>query len=159
MAALAVCSFTQAPVGRDVPEKPRLPNIELATIDGKAWKLHDNLGSIVVLNFWATWCAPCRTEIPILLKIGENYKKQDIRIFGVAVDESGIDVIKKFVDEYKIDYPILIPLPDSPFFNLDSMPTTLLIDSEGRLAEKYVGAFPEKLIRSDIEKLILKKAK
>jgi hypothetical protein len=89
----------------------------------------------------------------MLIKIADEFEKRGLQVVGVAVDEGGPELIKKFVAEYKIDYPILIPPEDSPWSRAEKMPTTLLIDSDGRLAGKYFGAVPEKVLREDIEKL------
>lgn len=136
------------------PAAKPLPNLILDTIDGKKWRLYENRGRVVLLNFWATWCEPCRTETPMLVKLGKEYKPRGLEIVGIALDENGTEIIKKFVAEYKINYPILLPVPGSRLAQIDPVPTTLLIDAEGRLAKKYVGAMPEEVLRDDIEKLV-----
>ncbi len=133
-------------------EKP-LPNLILNTIDGQKWNLYENRGRVVLINFWATWCAPCRTETPMLVNLGKEYKERGLKIVGITLDEGGTEIIKKFVADYKIDYPILLPVPGSALSRIDPVPTTLLIDANGRLAKKYVGALSEKILRGDIEKL------
>ncbi len=135
-------------------ERTVVPNLAMGTIDGKYWELADNRGGVVLLNFWATWCEPCRTETPMLVKIGGEYGKQGLKVFGIALDEGRTELIRKFVEEYKIDYPILIPPSESPFYKLESVPTTLLIDRSGKLAKKYTGAVPEAELIRDIELLI-----
>lgn len=108
----------------------------------------------VVLNFWATWCEPCRTETPMLVKMAKDYEKRGLRIVGLNLDESGSEaLVKKFVAEYKVTYPVLVLPADSPLSRVENLPTTLLIDAEGRLVKKYVGAVPENVAREDIEKL------
>jgi cytochrome c biogenesis protein CcmG/thiol:disulfide interchange protein DsbE len=136
------------------PEKPRVPNLIFNTIDTKQWSLDKNRGNIVILNFWATWCGPCRTEIPYLVKIADEYKKRGVNVVGVSLDEPGSEIVKKFAAEHKINYPILFPDPDSPFWKIENLPMTLLIDREGRLAAKYTGAVPENILRADIAKLL-----
>jgi thiol-disulfide isomerase/thioredoxin len=137
-------------------EKPVVPNLSLTTLDGKRWTVHENRGSVLVLNFWATWCLPCRTEIPYLVKLGGEFKDRGMRIAGISLDEGGVELVKKFAAEYKINYPILIPDPGSPLLKTENVPMTLLIDRDGRLAQKYTGAVPEKILRQDIEKLLEK---
>jgi thiol-disulfide isomerase/thioredoxin len=134
-------------------DKPLVPNLELNAINGEQWSLHANRGSVIVLNFWATWCQPCRTEMPLLVKVADEYADRGVKVVGVALDEGGIELIRKFVAEYKIDYPILTPPADSPLFGMSSLPTTLLIDAEGRLEEKYTGAVPENVLRADVERI------
>jgi hypothetical protein len=92
----------------------------------------------------------------MLVRLAHEYEKSGLKIAGIALDENGRELIKTFVADYKIDYPILIPPANSPFLSLENLPTTLLIDTEGRLARKYIGAIPEKTLREDIESLIRK---
>ncbi len=134
--------------------RPVAPNLTFTTTDGKPWSLHDNRGRILVLNFWATWCGPCRTEVPYLVKIAEEYKMRGVSVAGVSLDDPGSPLVAKFAAEYKVNYPILLPEAESPFFKLENVPMTLVIDAEGRLAQTYKGAVPEKLLRADLEKLI-----
>jgi thiol-disulfide isomerase/thioredoxin len=158
--ALILGVFTAVSFGQKkqlVPKKPLekpLPNLILNSIDGEKWSLYENRGRVVLLNFWATWCEPCRTETPLLVKLGKQYKSRGLEIVGIALDEEGAEPVKKFIAEYKIEYPILLPVPGSLLSQIDPVPTTLLIDAEGRLAKKYVGAMPEKILRDDIEKLV-----
>lgn len=136
-------------------EKP-LPNLTLDTISGEKWSLNESRGRVVLMNFWATWCEPCRAETPMLVELNKKYKTRGLTTVGIALDEDGAAIIKKFVREYKIDYPILLPVPKSRLAQIDPVPTTLLIDREGRLAKKYVGAIEEDVLQSDIEELIEK---
>ena len=135
-----------------------LPNLVLNTIEGREWSLYENRGRVVLLNFWATWCEPCRTETPMLVRLAGEFEERGLRVVGIALDKDGVGIIKKFVAEYKVDYPILLPVPGSRLSQIDPVPTTLLIDAEGRLAKKYVGAMPEKILRADLEKLIKPKS-
>jgi thiol-disulfide isomerase/thioredoxin len=153
MALFASFLFAQAQAEPKPAPKP-LPNLILDTLDGEKWSLHENRGRVVLMNFWATWCEPCRTETPMLVKLGKEYKPRGLDIVGIALDEDGAEPIKKFVAEYRIVYPILLPVPGSRLSQMEPVPTTLLIDSEGRLAKKYVGAMPEEVLREDIEKLL-----
>jgi thiol-disulfide isomerase/thioredoxin len=135
-------------------QKPLVPDLKFTTTGGKDWSLHNSRGRVLALNFWATWCQPCRTEIPYLVKIAEEYKERGVSVVGVSLDEVGNPLIAKFSAEYKISYPIVFPAPGSPFSKLENLPITLVIDREGRLAEKYTGAVPEKTLRADLEKLL-----
>lgn len=143
-------------VRKSAPSKPAekpLPDLKLPDLSGEQWSLHANLGKVMLMNFWATWCAPCREETPILVKLAEEYKSKGFEIIGIALDDDGAGNIDKFVAEFKVEYPILLPVPGSALSRIDPVPTTLLIDAEGRLAKKYVGAMPEKILREDIERL------
>jgi thiol-disulfide isomerase/thioredoxin len=152
LASVLPAQKKQGTVKKKAAEKT-LPNLVLNTIEGEKWSLYENRGSVVLLNFWATWCAPCRTETPILVKLAAEYEKNGLKVVGIALDQDGREKIEKFVADYKIDYPVLLPVPGSLLSRIDPVPTTLLIDAEGRLAKKYVGAMPEKLLRGHIENL------
>lgn len=151
-------SFGQAEQPQPKPAEKPLPNLVLDTIDGQKWSLYENRGRVVLLNFWATWCEPCRTETPMLVKLADEFEERGLRVVGIALDKDGVGIIKKFVAQYKIDYPVLLPVPGSRLSEIDPVPTTLLIDAEGRLAKKYVGAMPEEILRADLEKLIKPKS-
>ena len=154
---LVLALFGAGFISADAQRVP-VPNIAMPTLDGGQWSLKDNAGKVVVLNFWATWCEPCRTEVPYLIKLRGELGTKGLTVAGVTLDE-GTDVVKKFVAEYKVDYPILIPPAGSPWTKLDNTPTTLVIDREGRLAQKYIGAVPEEELRRDIEKLLAEPAR
>ena len=152
LVVILVASSAEAQAERS---KPVVPNLTFTALDGTKWSLGANRGRVVVLNFWATWCEPCRTEVPYLVKIADEFGKPGVNVVGVSLDEPGSEIVKKFAAEYKINYPILFPEPDSPFSKIDNLPMTLLIDREGRLANKYTGAVPEKVLRADIGKLLV----
>jgi thiol-disulfide isomerase/thioredoxin len=129
-------------------QRAQVPEIKMATIDGKIWTLSDLRGKVVILNFWATWCAPCRTEVPYLVALGNEHKKDGLEIAGISLDED-LALVPEFIAEYKVNSPILIPDAASPWRKLDNTPTTLLIDRQGKLIQKYIGAVPEETLRTD----------
>jgi thiol-disulfide isomerase/thioredoxin len=129
-------------------QRAQVPDIKMATIDGKVWALSELRGKVVILNFWATWCAPCRTEVPYLVALGNEHKKDGLEIAGISLDED-LALVPEFIAEYKVNYPILIPDAASPWRKLDNTPTTLLIDRQGKLIQKYIGAVPEETLRTD----------
>jgi 5'-nucleotidase len=143
-------------IKKTVPVKPvekRLPELKLPDLNGAEWSLHKNLGKVVLINFWATWCAPCRAETPVLVNLDREFKERGLEIVGIALDDDGTGNVARFAGEFKVEYPILLPVPGSLLSRIDPVPTTLLIDPQGRLAKKYVGAIPENILRADIEKL------
>ncbi|MBX3295847.1 MAG: TlpA family protein disulfide reductase [Acidobacteria bacterium] len=126
----------------------QVPDIKMATINGKVWTLSDLRGKVVILNFWATWCAPCRMEVPYLVALGIKHKKEGLEVAGISLDDD-LSLVPTFICEYKVTYPILIPDPASPWRKLDNTPTTLLIDRRGKLIQRYIGAVPEATLRKD----------
>ncbi len=135
-------------------KRPLVPEIRMQTLVGDAWSLSEHRGKVIVLNFWATWCEPCRTEKPMLDRLAEELADDGLLIAGISLDDGNTDLVKKFVDEYKIGYTILMAAPDSPWAQIDNLPTTILVDKMGRMAQKYVGAVPEDELRKDLEALL-----
>ena len=133
-----------------------LSELQATGLDGKPWKLSDHRGRVVLVNFWATWCAPCRMETPGLVRLADAYRSRGLEVVGFAMDEGGPEAIRDFASRFQISYPIVLPLADSPLANgIGSLPTTLLIDRQGRVAKTYFGAESEEAFRADVEKLLL----
>ncbi|MFN2453243.1 MAG: cytochrome c biogenesis protein CcdA [Pyrinomonadaceae bacterium] len=115
------------------------PDVEFPTLDGKTLRLSDLRGRVVLLNFWATWCIPCRSEIPALSAMQRDLDARGLTIIGASWDDTP-DLIKEFQKEIKQDYRIVLggenvsaKLPASP------LPTTYIIDREGRIRQKVIG--------------------
>ena len=124
-------------------------------LDGKTWKLSDHRGSVVLLNFWATWCEPCRRETPGLVRIAQEYRDRGLVVAGVAMDDEGADAARAFAKEFAIPYPILIPPHDSPLFSaIQALPVTMLFDRGGRVVRRYEGAVSESQWTRDIGNLL-----
>lgn len=119
------------------------PEFELKTLAGKTVKLSDYRGKRVILNFWATWCPPCREEMPDMQKFYEKYKDQNIEILAVNLLESGsLNETKAFVQEFDIQFPVLLDEKSkiSNIYHTTAIPTSFLINSNGVIEHKIVGA-------------------
>lgn len=130
-------------------------NFTLPKLEGGAnWNFSDQRGKIVVVNYWATWCPPCRVETPGLVNVANELKPRGVEMVGVSMDED-TSLIQPFVQKYQIPYQILLPGSD-PNLNADGMalPTTFLYDKNGNLAKKYTGMILESTLKSDIELLL-----
>lgn len=126
------------------------PDFTLKTADGKAITLSKLKGKVVLINFWATWCGPCRAEIPGFLEVYKKYRTRNFEIIGISLDNSGWKVVNPFVEKYKIDYPIVLG-DDSlvkAYGNFNAIPTTFLVDKKGNIVEEHVGY----LSKEDLEK-------
>ena len=154
--AAACVLLAAAAFGQETAEKP-LPNLALNRIDGQKWNLKDNRGSLTLLNFWATWCAPCRSEIPVLVRLSDKYKVAGLKVVGVSVDSENVSQINKFIKDFKIDYSIVLAVPGSILSQQKAIPMSLLIDEKGFLAKKYVGAVEEFVLEKDIKTLLNKR--
>jgi cytochrome c biogenesis protein CcmG, thiol:disulfide interchange protein DsbE len=132
-------------------------NFALKDVNGNEWNFADHRGKVVVVNYWATWCPPCRVETPGLVSFADEYKSRGVEVVGVTVDED-LSLIAPFVEKYEIKYPILIAGFD-PNISGGSMalPTTFLYDKNGRLAKKYTGIVLESTLKSDANALLAEK--
>jgi thiol-disulfide isomerase/thioredoxin len=109
-------------------------------VDGKPLSSADWRGKVVLVNFWATWCPPCREEIPDLIALQNKYKDRLV-IIGVSEDEIPVAEVKRFVDAHGMNYPIVMTNKEiqKQFTGIAALPTTFVLDREGRLAQKHVG--------------------
>ena len=140
-------------------QRKTMTDFTLPDLKGADWKLSAHRGDVVLVNFWATWCQPCREETPGLVRVAHAYASKGLSVAGVVKDDDEVGTIRKFMKDYGIEYPVLMPKPDFELANqIESIPTTLLIDRQGRVAKIYVGRVREAVFRADVE-LLLKEPK
>ena len=122
------------------PSEPA-PQVELSSLEGQRLKLSDFHGRVVLLNFWATWCGPCRAEIPELNKLQRDFEESGLAVVGVSWDDSAAGV-REFQKEIRQDYTVLLGGEDvqAKFEAIRSLPTTYVIDREGRIRQRIIGA-------------------
>jgi cytochrome c biogenesis protein CcmG, thiol:disulfide interchange protein DsbE len=131
-----------------------MPQVEMPDLAGRPWRLSDRRGKVVLVNFWASWCGPCRAETPGLVRLADEYRGRGFELAGVAMDDEPAPV-RKFAASYRISYPVLLPQADSPFFSaIQALPTSFLIDKSGRVAATYSGAVGEGELRADVDRLL-----
>ncbi|MGG3989874.1 thiol-disulfide oxidoreductase ResA [Bacillus smithii] len=123
-----------------VQKGDQAPDFVLKDLHGKEHKLSDYKGKGVFLNFWGTWCEPCKKEMPDLEKVGKEYKSKGVEILAVNVGEPDL-VVKKFAEQYHLTFPIMIDGNKEVLraYGVDPLPTTFLIDSKGRVKEVIIG--------------------
>ena len=140
--------------------RQEMPDINLSDLYGRTWRLRDHTGQVVLVNFWATWCPPCREETPGLVHLEKYYRDKGVAVVGISMDEGGREAARKFAQDYRVGYPILLPDERFPFANsVDNLPTSVLIDQKGKVAKTYIGAVSETTFGSDIDKLLEASAK
>ena len=123
----------------------KAPDFELYDLDGDVHKLSEYKGSPVFLNFWATWCGPCRGEMPHLEDVYEEWKDDGLTFFAVNIGESSTDVVS-FLDYFGFTMPVLLDSAKtvSRRYGVSGIPTTYFIDEDGIIQNKVVGAFPDR---------------
>ena len=117
------------------------PDFDLKSLDGKDVKLSDLRGKAVLLNFWATYCGPCKIEMPWFVELQKEYGPQGFQIVGVAMDDASTEDIDKFAKDMGVNYPILLgkeAVGDS-YGGINVLPTTFLIDRDGKLVAREFG--------------------
>jgi len=130
------------------------PDFELQSLEGKNVKLSDFRGKAVLLNFWATWCGPCKIEMPWFVELQKEYGPQGLQIVGVAMDDASKEDIAKFVKEMGVNYPILIGKEDvgNQYGGVNVLPTTFFIDRDGKIVAREFGLQSRSLFVDNIKK-------
>jgi thiol-disulfide isomerase/thioredoxin len=136
-------------------ERPPLSDFTLPAIQGGKWRFGDNAGRVVLLNFWATWCRPCRVETPELVRLYDRYRGKGLEIAGISLDEEPQEVVPGFLRRYDVRYPVLLPPQDFTLAAyVESLPTTLIVDRRGRVAGSWIGQVHERELVPAIEQLL-----
>ena len=146
-----------SPLNSDKIINSKAPDITLKDLNGKTVSLSAVKGKVVLLNFFATWCPPCRAEMPALNKLYRTLKPRGLEVIGVSTDRS-INDIKDFLEKNRVDFPILFDADRiaAKQYRVFSMPTTFLIDRKGMIVEKFYGEYDwtEPETKGKIEKLL-----
>jgi thiol-disulfide isomerase/thioredoxin len=143
------------PTIRFVRNPDPAPEFTLAALDGKPVTLAGFKGKVILVNFWATWCGPCRAEIPDLVELQKKYKDR-LQILGLVVDDEDLDAIKKFSARYGINYPVALATNDIriQYGGIPALPTSFVLDSEGRVVQKHEGLRDPELYETEIRSLL-----
>jgi peroxiredoxin len=132
------------------------PDFSLDTLDGKTMRLSDLRGKAVLLNFWATWCGPCKIEMPWFVDLQNQYGSQGLQIVGVAMDDGSKEDISKFAKDMGVNYPILIGKESvgDQYGGVPALPETFLIARDGKIVDKIVGLRGKSEIEDSIKKAL-----
>ena len=132
------------------------PDFELLGLDGARHRLADARGKVLLVNFWATWCTACRTEIPQLNELADEFS-EELVVYGIATDIEGGEKVVPYAEELEIDYPVLLDpkaVSTSLFGGLEGYPMTFIFDREGLIYSSYLGAQDKAIFRADVEYLL-----
>ncbi len=141
--AAATAGETQAVETAAVAVAPSTDFV-LNDLTGGELKLADYRGEVVILDFWATWCGPCKMVMPYLQKIHEDYAEEGIRVVALSVDRKGPAVVRQFIDQSGYTFPVAMAGAElqKAYGGIRSIPTTFIIGPDGQVAEQMVGAHP-----------------
>ena len=148
-------SATGIPTIRFVENPSPVPEFTYEDLEGRSQSTSDWLGKVVLLNFWATWCPPCRAEIPDLIRLQTEYADR-LLIVGLSMDAEGKETVQSFVDEAGINYMVGMSSPEveTKFGGILGLPTTFLVDTRGRVVQKHIGFANPELYEMEIRALL-----
>ncbi len=162
LALAAVVSFvlfthhSSALAAANSAESDPAPAWELRNVDGSTLKSDQFAGKVVIVDFWATWCPPCREEIPGFVDLHRRYADKGLVVVGVALDRTGPSAIKAFMEKFGMKYPVVIgdARTVEAFGGVEAIPTTFVIDRAGKIVGKHVGYEDRETFEKEIKRLL-----
>jgi peroxiredoxin len=156
LAGVLVYAYFQflPPIDVSNPGRPA-PEVEARTLDGDVFRLSDYRGNVVVVNVWATWCPPCRVEMPGFVRLQRDLGDRGVQFVGIAVDQTGPSAVREFVNQEEVNFPqVVSPQLAARHFPGEVVPRTYLIDREGRIRYEHSGLLLAPALRDAIEDLL-----
>ncbi len=137
-------------------ERKKAPDFELKDGEKKVVRLSDYKGKVVLIDFWATWCGPCKAEIPWLIELSKRYQADGLAVIGISMDDEGWDVVKPFMEKMEITYPILMGNKRAAYLygDVEALPVAFFVDREQRVAAIHSGAAGKKQFERVIRALL-----
>lgn len=146
-----------AAAGHTASRSPNaMPDFVLQDLTGREVHLSDYAGKAVLINFWATWCPPCKAELPDLVEIQRTHGGDRFTVIGVSLDQTGVEGVQQFVNEKGLNFPILMGNEDVviQYGNFRGIPTSFLLNANHELARKYSGLVTRQMVESDLSHLL-----
>jgi peroxiredoxin len=154
----AACNVNHVHANSTKPDSDRklAPDFSLKDADGRTVHLADYRGKVVVLDFWATWCSPCREEIPWFTQFERKNKDRGFAVLGVSMDDDGWSVVRPFLKELNVNYRVVLGDDKTAdlYGGIEALPTTFIIDRDGRIAATHIGLAGKDEFEDAIEKLL-----
>lgn len=137
-------------------ERKPAPDFVLQDAEGRDVKLSEFQGKVVLLNFWATWCGPCKIEMPWFVEFQRKYKDKGFSVLAVSLDEEGWDVVRPFAEDLKLNFPVVVgdDALAEKFGGIAALPTTFILDKQGNITTKHTGLVSRSEYEEAIEKLL-----
>jgi peroxiredoxin len=132
------------------------PEFALPDLNGKVVQKSDFHGKVVILDFWATWCPPCRKEVPEFVRLQSKYREQGLAIVGLSLDESGAREVRPFADENNVNYTMLLAKDETAraFGGIVGIPTTFVLDRKGTIVKRFIGYTEPQVFEEAIRPLL-----
>lgn len=128
------------------------PNFQWKDENGKIKSIKDFKGKVVIIDFWATWCPPCRAEIPHFIELAKEYRGKDFVMLGVSVDE-GKSVVEKYVKSYKMNYlQVVVKADVISAYGVQPIPTSFILNKEGKIVNRFLGYRDKEVFENEIKK-------
>ncbi|HEX9917489.1 MAG TPA: TlpA disulfide reductase family protein [candidate division Zixibacteria bacterium] len=133
-------------------------DVQVKGLDDKIYNLTTIKGDLILVNFWATWCPPCKREIPELIKLQEEYKNKGLGVVGISVDTEGTKKVRQFVEDYKINYTVFIGNQEvvQRYGGFYGIPVSFLVSKEGIIQKAYIGSLNKEIVEKDLKTLLKK---
>ncbi|HLL71829.1 MAG TPA: TlpA disulfide reductase family protein [Pyrinomonadaceae bacterium] len=138
----------------------RAPSLTLESIEGRTVRLSDYRGKVVLINFWATWCPPCRAEMPLLIELQKEYGRDGLQIIGVTYQPEPLAHVRSFTRKLKVNYPVALGTPETKaaFSPDETLPLTIIIDREGTIRGTIAGILLPEEFNVQIKPLLQQRA-
>lgn len=154
---IAALILTKQPaVSKETGFGKKAPEFSLSDIKGGEKKLSDFQGKVLIIDFWATWCPPCRQEIPHFISLYDQYKSKGLEIIGISLDQNGVKTVSEFIAKNKINYTVLMgnEKVNDLYGGIAAIPTTFIVDREGNIKAKYIGYTDKEVFENKIKGLL-----
>lgn len=131
------------------------PDFTLTTMEGEPFSISEHKGKVIVLNIWATWCPPCREEIPEFVEMQDEMRDDGVLFVGVSMDESGWDVVRPFANDYNVNYPLVVDdgTVSANYGPFPGLPTTFIINKEGQVEHAAPGMVTKAMLEPILQEL------
>ncbi len=149
-------STVKAAALKPVKDRKPAPDFTLKDSMGRSFKLSDYKGKVVLLNFWATWCGPCKIEIPWFAEFEQKHKDQGFAVLGISMDEEGWEVVRPYLEKTRMNYRVAIGNDTMAqlYGGVDSLPTSFMVDRQGRIASVHVGLVSKSDYQNEITEML-----